>query len=102
MTVVAGYIIAGLLLAGTATKEDYYPARALNEEVQGVATIDCVVQQNGSLALCVIVSEGPRGYGFGAATIKAFSKTYNVKEHPELTQPHDPGDHIQLTYHWTL
>lgn len=42
-----------------------YPARALNAEVAGSASLTCRVQAAGTVTGCTVVSETPGGYGFG-------------------------------------
>ena len=44
-----------------------YPDRALNAEVGGRATLNCLVQPNGRVADCNLTGETPGGYGFGRA-----------------------------------
>ena len=90
---------AACLLAASAVADvmDYYPARAMNDEQQGVATIDCIVQADGRLADCVIVSESPKGYGFGAATVRMFEDL----AHEDMAS-HKPGDHQKFTFKWRL
>lgn len=44
-----------------------YPDRALQSEVGGLATVNCLVQPNGRVADCNLTSETPGGYGFGRA-----------------------------------
>jgi TonB family protein len=46
-----------------------YPERALADQVQGAAAIDCQVMANGKLAGCRVAGELPAGYGFGQAAI---------------------------------
>lgn len=48
--------------------ERYYPARALQREIQGAAVLDCLVNTDGYLT-CVVMSETPQGWGFGAAAL---------------------------------
>jgi TonB family protein len=48
-----------------------YPDRAQRLGVEGAATVGCVVQLDGSLTDCQVISEAPQGYGFGAAAVKA-------------------------------
>jgi protein TonB len=90
------------LCAGSAHAEDSYPTRAANDEVEGVATIECTVQPDGALADCLVLNEKPVGYGFGAATVKLFVRVFNTQKHPEMAQPHEPGDRVKFTYHWKL
>jgi TonB family protein len=46
-----------------------YPERALSDQVQGSAAIDCQVMANGKLAGCHVAGELPAGYGFGQAVM---------------------------------
>ncbi|MBX7248954.1 MAG: TonB family protein [Caulobacteraceae bacterium] len=49
--------------------EQYYPARARDQELNGQAMVQCQVTREGTLTRCVVVSESPAGAGFGEATI---------------------------------
>jgi protein TonB len=42
-----------------------YPTRAINNNVEGSASLSCRVQAAGTVTGCVVVSETPGGYGFG-------------------------------------
>ena len=46
-----------------------YPARALADNIDGVAVIDCLVTAAGALSGCQLYGENPSGYGFGAAAL---------------------------------
>ena len=46
-----------------------YPERALSNQIEGKAAIDCQVTADGKLAACRIAGELPAGYGFGQATL---------------------------------
>jgi outer membrane biosynthesis protein TonB len=46
-----------------------YPPRALDDQVQGGAVIECVVTPSGKLAECHVYDEQPTGYGFGQAAL---------------------------------
>jgi protein TonB len=50
---------------------DLYPERAQRMEVEGSAAIRCKVTVKGTMEGCIVVSETPKDYGFGEATIKA-------------------------------
>jgi TonB family protein len=52
-----------------ATVERYYPAYPWGAGVEGRATIECVVTVEGTTADCKVISEDPRGAGFGEAVI---------------------------------
>jgi protein TonB len=52
----------------------YYPVAARQHGVnKGRAVMDCRVLATGRLS-CTVASESPRGYGFGAASLKAITK----------------------------
>jgi TonB family protein len=46
-----------------------YPERALSNQIEGAAAIDCFVTAEGRLSRCQIAGETPAGYGFGQATL---------------------------------
>jgi outer membrane biosynthesis protein TonB len=46
-----------------------YPPRALDDQIQGGAVIECAVTLAGGLAECHVYQEQPTGYGFGQAAI---------------------------------
>jgi protein TonB len=48
----------------------YYPERAANDEVEGVATVECVVLDQAGHVSCRALSEVPGNYGFGKATVR--------------------------------
>lgn len=48
----------------------YYPPRAEEDEVEGSATVQCVVLDTAGRVSCTTVGEKPGGYGFGAATVR--------------------------------
>jgi len=53
-----------------ATLADYYPARAIDNEMEGSASVQCTVLDTAGRVHCVLVSETPKGYGFGQRTVK--------------------------------
>jgi hypothetical protein len=46
-----------------------YPGRAQKEHVDGWAVLRCAERADGRLVGCVVRSEGPFGFGFGAAAL---------------------------------
>ena len=52
------------------TLTNYYPARALDNEVEGSASVQCTVVDSAGHVHCTAVSETPKGYGFGQQTVK--------------------------------
>jgi len=53
-----------------ATLTDYYPPRALDNEIEGSASVQCTVLDAAGHVHCTVVSETPKGYGFGQQTAK--------------------------------
>ncbi|HVZ30367.1 MAG TPA: energy transducer TonB [Asticcacaulis sp.] len=49
---------------------EYYPSKAADAEVEGQATVQCVVLDSSGRVSCVVISESPGGYGFGMATVR--------------------------------
>ena len=48
----------------------WYPPQAAEQGIEGKAVLSCTVTAGGSVAGCAVVSETPRGYGFGSAAQK--------------------------------
>jgi len=48
----------------------YYPRRAMDDDIDGSATLACSVTASGRLDDCRIAAETPAGVGFGAAALK--------------------------------
>ncbi len=48
----------------------FYPPGALNAELNGQATLDCLVTASGQLTQCTVSGETPRGQHFGDAALK--------------------------------
>jgi hypothetical protein len=56
----------------------YYPDRAQRMEVAGWARLRCVAHEDAKLSDCVLVGEGPSGYGFGRA-LMMLSRSMRVR-----------------------
>ena len=80
---------------------DSYPDRAANDEVEGTVTIDCAINSSGRVTSCDILSENPKGYGFGAATVKLFIKYAHVDPGSVDGQLQE-GARKKFTYKWVL
>jgi protein TonB len=91
-----------LALSGGIDIAKYCPEKAIYGNVEGRATIECVVQPNGSLKACKVLSETPKDYGFGRATVRMFEKEAKVNNDGEAGQPHAPGDRMKFTFEWRL
>lgn len=48
----------------------YYPRRAMDDDIDGSATLACTVSASGRLDDCRVAAETPAGVGFGAAALK--------------------------------
>lgn len=57
----------------TAQIQAAYPVRALSDQVEGAALIDCTVGKTGKLSNCQVAAETPAGYGFGQAALDVSS-----------------------------
>jgi TonB family protein len=53
----------------TAQIQAAYPVRALDNQIEGDAFMDCVVMADGKLTGCRIAGESPTGFGFGQAAL---------------------------------
>lgn len=49
---------------------NFYPTKALRAEIEGKATTNCIIAQNGTLADCAVIEEVPLGCAFGDAALK--------------------------------
>lgn len=54
-----------------------YPDRALERGIGGTATLNCLVQANGSIAGCDVTGETPAGQGFGRAA-QSLSRHFRI------------------------
>lgn len=68
----------------------YYPARALDREVSGSATLSCLVTAAGALSACAVVEETPAHEGFGAAALK-LARYFVMSPRTEDGTPVDGG-----------
>ncbi|CAL4869997.1 hypothetical protein MMA231_04295 (plasmid) [Asticcacaulis sp. MM231] len=75
----------------------YYPSKAYSDEVEGLAVLDCQIGAGGSVIACSVISESPRGYGFGQATIAFLKGAMQMKP-----GTYKANDHIKSTLKWTL
>ncbi|HZZ88210.1 MAG TPA: TonB family protein [Caulobacteraceae bacterium] len=48
----------------------YYPGVAMDRDLGGTVTLDCVVAVNGQVRNCAVMAETPKGVGFGDAAKK--------------------------------
>lgn len=81
--------------------QDLYPEKALENDVTGTVVIDCAINSQGRVTSCDVISETPKGYGFGAATVKGFLKGARVDPSSVGGELRD-GDRKKFTYKWTL
>ncbi|MCA0368023.1 MAG: energy transducer TonB [Proteobacteria bacterium] len=53
---------------------DDFPARALEREISGSATVECTAQASGRPTRCRVIEESPSGMGFGNAAIRVVQR----------------------------
>ena len=79
--------------------DDYYPERASEDEVEGSATIECQILSTDGKVKCSVVSETPKGYGFGAAAVRAIESRGRVDTGGGQVQP---GQKLKQTFRFQL
>ena len=83
----------------SAALTNYYPSKAADNEVEGSATVQCVVLDGAGRVSCVAVSEKPGGFGFGAATVRMVQDKGRV----DVTQGNvQVGSVLRQTVVWRL
>lgn len=74
-----------------------YPDEAVTQQVEGQATIECLVRLDTTLT-CTAINEAPLGWGFGAAAIE-IAKTFRVR--PARRNGRDiEGGRVRRTIHF--
>jgi len=77
-----------------------YPPRAAAQHLGGMVNLGCDVGVSGHLERCVVISETPPGYGFGAAALSLSGKF--VME-PKMQQGRAvPGGRVRLPIVFSL
>ncbi len=77
-----------------------YPPRAAAQHLGGMVNLGCDVGVSGHLERCVVISESPAGYGFGAAALTLSGKF--VME-PKMQQGRAvPGGRVRLPIVFSL
>jgi len=59
-----------LAMPGAEEFSRFYPATAIDRELSGSTTLECVVSANGQVRNCSVAAETPKGAGFGDAAKK--------------------------------
>ncbi|EGF89522.1 tonB protein [Asticcacaulis biprosthecium C19] len=77
----------------------YYPSAAEDAEAVGTATVECTVVDTRGRVTCAIVSESPKGYGFGKATVTMVQKEGRVDTRQGDVRV---GSKLRTTVRWTL
>ncbi|MEQ1618797.1 MAG: energy transducer TonB, partial [Terricaulis sp.] len=65
--------------------ERFWPTRAREREMEGVASLDCLVDAEGRLA-CTVTSEDPPNMGFGEAAVR-ISRQFRMNPQTVNGQP---------------
>jgi hypothetical protein len=72
-----------------------FPARALDDEIESFAVLDCQWSSAGKLEACAVIKEYAPGYGFDTASLRVAARA-------ALPVPTSPGDHVLLRLVWQL
>ena len=76
-----------------------YPARALQAEVEGAATLNCLVQPTGRVTDCAVTRETPGGYGFGRAA-QGLSRHFQIS--PRTVDGAAEGSRVNIALRFNL
>jgi protein TonB len=71
-----------LSMPSAADLQDAYPLRAIDLGKSGQAVLSCHVAANGSVTGCMVASETPQNFGFGASAMK-LSKRFRMNPRTE-------------------
>lgn len=59
--------------------ESYYPPKAKEAGVSGYVVLDCRVREDGTVTACRAAIERPKGFGFGAATVRLAEENFRMR-----------------------
>lgn len=76
-----------------------YPRRALEAGVAGSASLNCLVQANGSVSDCQVTAETPGGYGFGRAA-QSVSRYFRIN--PRTVNGAAEGSRVAIAMRFNL
>jgi TonB family protein len=79
--------------------EEYYPARANEDFVQGGVVVQCTIN-DGHLNGCLILKESPENYGFGQSTLKIMNR-FRVAPLDDRGHPVEGGQ-FRTIVHWRI
>lgn len=77
----------------------YYPAKALDNEREGVAKVECTIMDVQGRVKCLVLSESPTNQGFGAATVKMVEAEGRVDTSAGAIAA---GSRLVTTVRWSL
>lgn len=78
---------------------DAYPRRAIQADVSGSATLNCLVLPTGFVTDCNVARETPGGYGFGRAA-QSLSRHFRVN--PRTVDGAAEGSRVSINLRFTL
>ena len=78
---------------------DAYPRRALQADVAGSASLNCLVLPTGAVTDCNVTRETPGGYGFGRAA-QGLSRYFRVN--PRTVDGAAEGSRVSIALRFTL
>ena len=78
---------------------DAYPKRALQADVAGAASLNCLVLPTGAVTDCNVTRETPGGYGFGRAA-QSLSRYFRIN--PRTVDGAAEGSRVSINLRFTL
>jgi protein TonB len=78
---------------------DAYPKRAIQAEVSGSASLNCLVLPTGFVTDCNVTRETPGGYGFGRAA-QSLSRHFRIN--PRMVDGAAEGSRVSISLRFTL
>ncbi|CAL4868479.1 hypothetical protein MMA231_02760 [Asticcacaulis sp. MM231] len=81
---------------------DYYPERAVEEEIEGESDIVCHISPQRKVTDCLPVAETPVGYGFNAAILRFLDQEIEVRQGTDQSGLPLVGRDFEIIFKWQM